>query len=367
MVQTSGAGHRSVLGNLTALEFLYLAGNQFSGCIPEEIRFVGDNDFDSLGLPYCDTPTPTLTPTATLTATATPIATPTATVTATATPTAPHRLPGKQTPVPQHTATATPTATPTAAPPTTSLSVPALSAQETDAGVKLSWTAVDGAERYELFVWEIAGDWRQIGGDYLTGTTYTHTSVDAGTTYYYVIRAVSTDGVTSAWSPRLSVTTLAAASTPGPTATPTPTATAPTATSTATATATATPTAPHRLPGKQTPVPQHTATATLTATLTAAPPATSLSVPALSAQETDGGVKLSWTAVDGAARYELLVWESGSGNWRRIGGNYLTGTTYTHTSVDAGTTYYYGIRAVSTDGVTGAWSPRLSVTTTSGP
>ena len=43
----------SELGNLANLEELTLAGNLLTGCIPEGLRDVPDNDFTSLGLPFC--------------------------------------------------------------------------------------------------------------------------------------------------------------------------------------------------------------------------------------------------------------------------------------------------------------------------
>ena len=139
-----------------------------------------------------------------------------------------------------------------------------------------------GAARYELWVWDRVNDWAQIGGNSLTGTTYTHSDVTAGTTYYYAIRAVNADGETSAWSAYV----------------------------------------PATVPG----VP--------------------LSVPSLTAEAAESAVEVSWTAVVGAARYELWVWDSVNG-WAQIGGNSLTGTTYTHSDVTAGTTYYYAVRAVN--------------------
>ncbi len=42
----------SELGNLN-LHALYLAGNQLTGCVPEALMDVYDNDFDDLGLPFC--------------------------------------------------------------------------------------------------------------------------------------------------------------------------------------------------------------------------------------------------------------------------------------------------------------------------
>ena len=54
------------LGNLESLVSLFLSGNQLSGCIPDRLRYVQENDFDELGLDFCDAvsviPTPTPTP-----------------------------------------------------------------------------------------------------------------------------------------------------------------------------------------------------------------------------------------------------------------------------------------------------------------
>ena len=104
--------------------------------------------------------------------------------------------------------------------------------------MELSWTTVHGATRYELWVWDSVNDWRQIGGDSLTGTTYTHTDPAAGTTYFYTIRAANADGETSAWSDYVSTATAIPAHTPTATATPTHTPTATAATPTLTPTAT---------------------------------------------------------------------------------------------------------------------------------
>ena len=42
------------LGSLSNLQALYLRGNQLDGCVPQGLRDVADNDFDDLGLPFCD-------------------------------------------------------------------------------------------------------------------------------------------------------------------------------------------------------------------------------------------------------------------------------------------------------------------------
>ena len=41
------------LGDLTKLTRLRLGANQFTGCIPEGLQPVPDNDLSALGLPFC--------------------------------------------------------------------------------------------------------------------------------------------------------------------------------------------------------------------------------------------------------------------------------------------------------------------------
>lgn len=67
-----------------------------------------------------------------------------------------------------------------------------------------------------------------------------------------------------------------------------------------------------------------------------------------------GKPRLTWKTVDGAAKYE--VYRSGTKN-----GTYslyctLTGTSYTNTTANAGSTYYYKVRAIGYDGKAGSFS-----------
>lgn len=67
-----------------------------------------------------------------------------------------------------------------------------------------------------------------------------------------------------------------------------------------------------------------------------------------------GKPRMTWAAVDGAAKYE--VYRSGSRN-----GTYslyftTTSTSYTNTSANAGYTYYYKVRAIGYDGKAGEFS-----------
>jgi len=217
---------------------------------------------------------------------------------------------------PTSNAAATTTATPIAtATPASALPVPQLTAQAGAHAVELRWTEVSGAVRYELMTWWDAGTgWQPIGGASLTGTSYTHTNVTAGTTYYYTIRAVNAAGETSGW--------LGAETNRYPSVT-----------------------ASQEVPA------DGMSTATPTPTATAA----GLSIPALTAAAAEGGVVLRWGAVPGAVRYDLMTWWDADTGWQPIGGANLTGVSYTHTSVTAGTTYYYTIRAVNAGGETSAW------------
>ena len=178
------------------------------------------------------------------------------------------------------------------------LTVPALTAEATEGGVDLSWEAVQDAVRYELMAWwDAETGWQPIGGDSLTGTSYTHTTVTAGTKYFYTIRVVNAAGETSAWLEEYVSATARAA------------------------------------PGSGTP----------------------LTAPPLTVEATEGGVDLSWEAVQDAVRYELLTWWDAGTGWQPIGGDSLTGTSYTHTTVTAGTKYFYTIRVVNAAGETSAW------------
>ena len=70
----------------------------------------------------------------------------------------------------------------------------------------MRWEAVTGAVRYELLAWTSADGFQEIGGDNLTGTSYTHSGFAADTTYIYAVRAVNGSGETSEWSEPKSAT-----------------------------------------------------------------------------------------------------------------------------------------------------------------
>ena len=180
------------------------------------------------------------------------------------------------------------------------LAAPVLTAAAKEKTVELSWAAVARAASYELWTWwDRDIGWQRLDDGGLTGTSYTHSGLAAGTTYYYTIRTVDANDLTSAWS-------------------------------------------------------EH-ASATVSALAAPAPP-----VPTLKAQAGAGQVTLTWDAVAGAVRYELWVWRDEETGWQRLDGGSLTGTTHTHSGLVAGTTYYYAIRAVDSSGAASDWSDYVS-------
>ena len=161
----------------------------------------------------------------------------------------------------------------------------------------LKWNAVSGAAKYEVY------RARSKDGDYIkystvTGTSYTNTSyIENGNTYYYKVRALKSDGTAGAWSSVVSVTY------------------------------------------KQT-----------------------LSAPAVTGgNDAQGRPTLTWKAVSGAAKYEVYRSYSRDGSYSKY--STQTSTGYTNSSyLTSGTTYYYKVRALKSDGTAGPYSAVVSVT-----
>ena len=165
----------------------------------------------------------------------------------------------------------------------------------------LKWNAVSGAAKYEVY------RARSKDGDYIkystvTGTSYTNTSyIEDGNTYYYKVRALDANGTAGAWSSIVPVTYRTAS---------TGTLSAPTVTG---------------------------------------------------GNDAQGRPTLKWNAVTGAAKYEVYRARSKDGDYIKY--STVTGTSYTNTSYLAnGTTYYYKVRALGSDGTAGPDSTPVSVT-----
>ena len=252
----------------------------------------------------------------------------------------------------------------------------------------LTWNAVSGAAKYEVY------RARSKSGDYIkystvTGTSYTNTSyIENGNTYYYKVRALDADGTAGAWSSIVSVTykqTLSApAVTGGNDSQGRPTlkwnAVSGAAkyevyrarskdgdyTKYSTTTGTAYTNSSYLTSGAT----YYYKVRALDANGNAGPYSAVVSVTCrlkLTAPTVTGGTDsqgrptLKWNAVSGAAKYEVYRARSKDGDYIKY--STVTGTSYTNTSYLAnGTTYYYKVRALGSDGTAGPDSTPVSVT-----
>ena len=252
----------------------------------------------------------------------------------------------------------------------------------------LKWNAVTGAAKYEVY------RARSLNGDYIkystvTGTSYTNTSyIENGNTYYYKVRALKSDGTAGAWSSVVSVTykqTLSApAVTGGNDAQGRPTlkwnavtgaakyevyrarSKDGTYTKYSTTTGTAYTNSSYLTSGAT----YYYKVRALDANGNAGPYSAVVSVTCrlkLTAPSVTGGndaqgrPTLKWNAVSGAAKYEVYRARSMNGDYVKY--STVTGTSYTNTSYLAnGTTYYYKVRALGSDGSYGPYSTPVSVT-----
>ena len=269
------------------------------------------------------------------------------------------------------------------------LSAPAVTGGNDSQGrPTLKWNAVSGAAKYEVY------RARSLNGDYIkystvTGTSYTNTSyIENGNTYYYKVRALKSDGTAGAWSSVVSVTykqTLSApAVTGGNDAQGRPTlkwnavtgaakyevyrarSKDGTYTKYSTTTGTAYTNSSYLTSGAT----YYYKVRALGANGNAGPYSAVVSVTCrlkLTAPSVTGGTDaqgrptLKWNAVSGAAKYEVYRARSMNGDYIKY--STVTGTSYTNTSYLAnGTTYYYKVRALGSDGSYGPYSTPVSVT-----
>ena len=269
------------------------------------------------------------------------------------------------------------------------LSAPAVTGGNDSQGrPTLKWNALSGAAKYEVY------RARSLNGDYIkystvTGTSYTNTSyIENGNTYYYKVRALKSDGTAGAWSSVVSVTykqTLSApAVTGGNDAQGRPTlkwnavtgaakyevyrarSKDGTYTKYSTTTGTAYTNSSYLTSGAT----YYYKVRALDANGNAGPYSAVVSVTCrlkLTAPSVTGGndaqgrPTLKWNAVSGAAKYEVYRARSMNGDYVKY--STVTGTSYTNTSYLAnGTTYYYKVRALGSDGSYGPYSTPVSVT-----
>ena len=256
----------------------------------------------------------------------------------------------------------------------------------------LKWNAVTGAAKYEVYrSTSRSGTYTKYSTQ--TSTSYTNSSyLTSGTTYYYKVRALKSDGTAGAWSSIVSVTykqTLSAPTvTGGNDSQGRPTLTWKVVTGAAKyevyrarsmngdyikySTVTGTSytntsyiengnTYYYKVRALKSDGTAGAWSSIVSVTYRAASTGT-LSAPAVTGgNDSQGRPTLTWKAVSGAAKYEVYRARSLNGDYIKY--STVTGTSYTNISyIENGNTYYYKVRALKSDGTAGAWSSIVSVT-----
>lgn len=181
-------------------------------------------------------------------------------------------------------------------------------------GMKLAWSSVEGADGYELGIYNSTQGLRD---ESLASTAYLDKNVTDGQFYMYKIRAYAIkDGnkIYSAWSEAKNVKYQK----------PVPTARA-----------SAEPTA---TPGKE-PV----ATSSARPVPTTAPEGKRPGPEITSIKNTENGVLLTWDEVEGATDYYIYYYDSDDGKFTFVGNT--SKLDYTDKGVEEGKTYYYVVNA----------------------
>ena len=175
---------------------------------------------------------------------------------------------------------------------------PTLAATAGDGQITISWQTVAGATHYEIWVRQGDDPWTQANDTVLTATatSFTHTGLTDGETYFYTARSANASGVKSPWAPQVEATV-------NP----------------------------------------------------------ELAAPVLTATAGVNQIDISWQAVTGAAAYELWAWEE-TADWVQIDDGSLTATSYTHSDLDEGLTYYYQSRTLNNNDNPGPWSDKVHAT-----
>ena len=148
--------------------------------------------------------------------------------------------------------------------------------------IKLSWKAVEGADRYEIQR-SVGNDDNYVAYKTTTSTSFTNTATTAGTTYYYRVRAIydGKSSANSAWGSEYQTCDLAAP------------------------------------------------------------------VITVSGTKNPGKIVVSWSKVSGADRYYIYRATSKTGTYSKYSST--TSTTWTNNDVVKGKTYYYKVKAIYDD------------------
>ena len=256
--------------------------------------------------------------------------------------------------------------------------------------IALTWDAVAGATSYEIYRSESEGGPYTSPPKVSTSNGYANTGRTPGTTYYYVVRAVSAAG-SSVDSAEVSATTPAGTAAPTNLAVTATTSTKVTLSWDSVSDATSYQLRRSTTPGGSYAPVASTAATTLTDT-TAAPgtayyyvvaatgpagtsansneaTATTLTVPSppadvVATPTAATKVSVTWDSVGGATAYE--VWHATTAGGAYTKKATVSGTSYLHTTVAPGTANYYVVRSVTATG-TSANSAQATATTPSLP
>jgi hypothetical protein len=168
---------------------------------------------------------------------------------------------------------------------------------QSSTGISVSWSAVSGATSYKVYYGTNASSITSVAETVTTGTSYTHTGRSINTTYYYRVTAINSAGESDP-SASVSAKTLNAPSAP-------------------------------------------------------------INVVAAHADydsrrnTSRNSIKITWDAVPGAVKYNVYELQ---GSFWNIVGSTTTGTEWTHTGLQPGTSHSYIVKAVDSGGTEGAAS-----------
>jgi fibronectin type 3 domain-containing protein len=176
---------------------------------------------------------------------------------------------------------------------------------QSSSSINVSWDAVSGAASYKVYYGTSSSSIDSLAGT-ATGASYTHTGLQANTTYYYCVKAVNSAGE-SDYSSSVSAKTSDSR-------------------------------------GDETTAPSAPTGVTATA-------------------QSASSISVSWNAVSAAASYKVY-YAIGSSTNKTLAGT-VTGTSYSHTGLEAGMTYWYYIKAVNTAGESNYSSGKSATTSSS--
>ena len=260
----------------------------------------------------------------------------------------------------------------------TSMAKPTVTLAKTDSGIKLTWKAIDGAAKYQVARSTDNKTFKILKT--VTGTSLVNTSVTQGTKYYYKVRPVDAKGNTGAYSAVKSYTILG---TPTVTAKQSGTSAALSWTKIAgaekyniyrstdgvsfsllTTVKTTSFTDKSLTKGSTYYYKVKAATSSNSGSFSDVVSLKIMKAPAITLKSSDGAVKLTWKAIDGAVKYQVYR-STDNKSFKLL--STVKGTSLTNSKVTGGTKYYYKLRAVDENGGVSAFSSVKSASVLTAP